>query len=127
LVAGRVVDETGSGVQGAQIELRESGAAPVAAPVAASSDQAGNFSLALPHAGEYAIRAERLGFFVYKGGGERFADGPNQLTIVLNHLQEYSERVDVTYSPPAIDPQQASDRKELVNAEIQAVPFPGPQ
>ena len=123
LVAGRVVDETGSGVEGAQIELREA----AAAPVAASSDPAGNFSMTLPHAGDYAIRAGRLGFFVYQGGGARFIDGPNQLTIVLNHLQEYTERVDVTYSPPAIDPRQASDRKELDNAEIQAVPFPGPQ
>jgi hypothetical protein len=124
LVAGRVVDETGAGVAGARIELRESGAAPTTA----SSDPAGNFSLALPHEGEYAIRAERPGFFVYQGGGpQRFAAGPNQLTITLNHLQEYSERVDVTYSPPAIDPQQASDRKELDNAEIQAIPFPAPQ
>ena len=84
---------------GARIELRESGAAPVTA----SSDLAGNFSLTLAQAGEYAIRAERLGFYLYRGGAERFAAGPNQLTIVLNHLQEYSERVDVTYSPPAIN------------------------
>ena len=123
LVAGRVVDETGAGVAGARIEIHE----PGAAAVAASSDPAGNYSLTLPHEGEYDIRAERLGFFVYRGAAQRFAAGPNQLTIVLNHLQEYSERVDVTYSPPAIDPQQASDRKELDNAEIQAVPFPAPQ
>jgi hypothetical protein len=123
LVAGRVVDETGAGVGGARIELLDSGASPVTA----SSDQAGNFNLTLPRPGEYAIRAGRLGFFVYQGGAERFTAGPNQLTIVLNHLQEYSERVDVTYSPPAIDPQQTSDRKELDNAEIQAIPFPAPQ
>jgi hypothetical protein len=123
LVAGRVVDETGAGVAGARIEFRESGAVPATA----SSDQAGNFSLALPHAGEYAIRAERLGFFVYQGSAERFSAGPIQLTIALNHLQEFSERVDVTYSPPAIDPRQVSDGKELDNAEIQAIPFPAPQ
>ena len=33
----------------------------------------------------------------------------------------------MTYSPPVIDPQQASDLKELDNAEIQAIPFPAPQ
>ncbi len=124
LVAGRVVDETGAGVAGARIEFRASGAVPVTA----SSDPAGNFSLTLPSEGEYALRAERPGFFVYQGGGpQRFAAGPNQLTITLNHLQEYTERVDVTYSPPVIDPQQASDLKELDNAEIQAIPFPAPQ
>jgi hypothetical protein len=123
LVAGRVLDDTGAGVANARIEIRE----PGAAPVTASSDLAGNFSLVLPHEGEYAIRAERLGFFMYQGAAERFTAGPNQLTITLNHLQEYTERVDVTYSPPAIDPQQVSDHKELDNAEIQAIPFPAPQ
>jgi hypothetical protein len=123
LVAGRVVDDTGAGVGGVRIALR----APDADPVTASSDPAGNFSLALPHEGEYAIRAERLGFFVYQGAAQGFVTGPNQLTITLNHLQEYTERVDVTYSPPAIDPEQVSDHKELDNAEIQAVPFPAPQ
>jgi len=33
----------------------------------ASSDLAGNFRLNLPAAGEYAIRAERLGFYLYQG------------------------------------------------------------
>jgi hypothetical protein len=42
-------------------------------------------------------------------------------------VQEFSEKVDVTDSPPPIDPQQTSDQKELVNAEIQAIPFPASQ
>jgi len=33
----------------------------------------------------------------------------------------------VTYSPPAIDPQLTSERKELTNTEIQGVPYPAPQ
>ena len=33
----------------------------------------------------------------------------------------------MTYSPPAIDPQQTSERKELANTEIQGVPYPAPQ
>ena len=59
-------------VGGARIELLDSGASPVTA----SSDQAGNFNLTLPRPGEYAIRAGRLGFFVYQGGAERFTAGP---------------------------------------------------
>ena len=31
------------------------------------------------------------------------------------------------YSPPAIDPKQAADHKELDNTEIQAIPYPAPQ
>ena len=122
-VAGRVVDETGAGIEGARLEFRyvEGG---TAAP--ASSDPAGNFRANLAAEGEYSIRAERQGFYLYQGK-QSFVSGASQLTITLNHEQEFSEKVDVTYSPPPIDPQQSSDHKELVNAEIQSVPFPASQ
>ena len=70
----------------------------------ASSDAAGNFRTRAPAAGDYAVRVERLGFFLYTSPRQAFEDGPNQLTIRMNHLQEFADRVDVTYSPPAIDP-----------------------
>jgi hypothetical protein len=123
VVAGRVVDETGAAVAGARIEVRP---ADGGTAVAASSDVAGSFKLALPAAGDYTVRAERLGFYLYQGRPQAFAAGDTELTVVLNHLQEFSDRVDVTYSPPAIDPQQPAERKELDNTEIQAVPFPAP-
>ena len=78
-------------------------------------------------AGEFAVRVERLGFFLYTNRAQQFEPGVNQLTIRLNHLQEFADKVDVTYSPPAIDPQQTSERKELNSAEIQGVPYPAPQ
>jgi hypothetical protein len=92
----------------------------------ASSDQAGNFNLTLA-AGAYVIRAERQGFYRFQAASQTFGEGANQLTITLNHLQEYSERIDVTASRPVIDPQQPSDRKELDNTEIETVPYPAPQ
>ena len=123
-ILGRVVDENGAGIAGARVELR---AAAGGAAVVASSDLAGNFRLNLPAAGEYSVRAERLGFYLYEGRGQQFYAAATQLTIALNHVQEFSERIDVTYSPPAIDLQQPSDHKELANAEIQAIPYPAPQ
>src|SRR5690348_8299044 len=122
-VSGRVVDETGAGVAGARVEIR-SAADSVAA--VASSDPAGNLNLMLAP-GEYSIRAERQGYYLFQSGGHPFGEGANQLTITLNHLQEFSERIDVTASPPAIDPQQPSDRRELDNTEIETVPYPAPQ
>src|ERR1017187_9800926 len=122
-ITGRVVDENGAAVEGARVEWH--GADGVA--IAASSDPAGNFRASLPAAGEYAIRAERLGFFLFTVSRQEFEAGPHQLTIRLNHLQEFADKIDVTYSPPAIDPQQTSERKELTNTEIEAVPYPAPQ
>ena len=124
-IAGRVVDENGTGIEGARVEMR---ALPDGwTSATASSDAAGNFRLTLQAVGDYSIRAERLGFFVYTGKAPSFDAGSNQLTIRLNHLQEFSDRIDVTYSPPAIDPQQTSERKELASTEIQGVPYPAPQ
>ena len=123
-ISGRVVDETGAAIAGALVEMS---AAEGGAPVRASSDLAGNFQLTLPAAGEYTVRAERLGFFLYQGRAQRFEEEAGGLVVTLNHLQEFSERVDVVYSPPAIDPAQPADRKELDNTEIQTVPYPAPQ
>jgi hypothetical protein len=121
-ITGRVLDETGAGVDGARVELRAEGSPPLAA----SSDRAGNFRMNLPVAGDYSIRAERLGFYLFQEKAKRFVAGAGELIITLNHLQEFSDRVDVVYSPPAIDPSQPSDRKELNNTEILNVPYPAP-
>ena len=123
-VAGRAVDEHGAGVAGARVEILPAGGGAAAA---ASSDVAGNFSINLPAAGEYEIRAERKGFYVFHLQRQRFEATGHQLIIILNHEQEFSESIDVVASPPAIDPQQPSDRKELDNTEIQTIPFPAPQ
>ena len=121
-ITGRVVDENGTGVAGARVEFRAD-----AGVVVASSDPAGNFRTNLPSAGTYSLRAERSGYFLYTNKAQNFENGASQLTIRLNHQQEFADRIDVTYSAPAIDPQQTSERKELTNTEIQAVPYPAPQ
>jgi hypothetical protein len=123
-VAGRVVDETGAGVSGARIEIR---ADDGAVPIVASSDLAGNFKIALPAAGLYQILAERQGFYVFRTREQRFDSLPSQLVITLNHEREFSDRVDVTASPPTIDPQQPADRKIIDSAEIESLPFSGSQ
>ncbi len=126
-IAGRVIDENGTAIPGARIELRPSAAPAAALPVIASSDAAGNFRTTLPTPGEYALLVERLGFFLYTNRAQSFEPGASQLTIRLNHLQQFADKVDVTYSPPSIDPRQTSERKELSNAEIQGIPYPAPQ
>jgi hypothetical protein len=123
-IAGRAVDENGVGIGGVRVEIR---AADAAAPVVASSDPAGNFRATLPASGSYSVRAERAGFFVYTNREQSFEAGASQLTIRMNHQQEFADHIDVNYSPPAIDPQQTSETKELTNTEIQAVPYPAPQ
>jgi hypothetical protein len=123
-ITGKVVDETGSAVAGARLELQpvDTGAA-----VVAFSDRAGSFSLTLPAAGGYRIHAVRQGFFVLNEGPQTFSSGQNLLTVALIHQKELAESIDVVYSPPAIDLQEPAERKELDNTQVQSVPYPAPQ
>jgi hypothetical protein len=125
LISGRVVDETGAPVTGARIELRPAGTPAV--PITASSDAAGNFPLNLPAAGDYDIRAERQGFYLFQLHGQPFSSETGQLIVTLNHQQEFSESVDVIASAAVIDPDQPADRKEIDNTEMLAIPYPAPQ
>ena len=60
-VSGKVADENGVAVAAARVEIR---ATP---PVAVLSDVTGNFSAEVDKPGEYAVHAERTGFFVFDG------------------------------------------------------------
>lgn len=123
-ISGRVVDENGVAIPGARVELRTAAGDTVAV---VSSDGAGNFTIAAGPVRAYQLRAERQGFYIYQGNPQDLAEGSNQVTIVLNHLQDISERIDVKASAPVIDPQEPSDRKQLDNTEILTVPYPAPQ
>ncbi len=124
-VAGRVVDENGAAVAGARVELRNPALVPP--PVAAASDARGRFRLELGLAGEYSIHAERPGFFVLDNVRVLLREGPNPVTLTLNHLRELVESIDVVYSPPAIDLAETSDQKQLNNLEILEIPYPASQ
>src|ERR1035437_252684 len=107
-ITGRVVDENGAAVDGARVEWR----AVDGGMVTVSSDPAGNFRTSLPAAGEDAVRAERLGFFVCRDSGHAFEPAPQHLPTRLNPLQGSAERMDVPSPPPPIDPQQPGERKK---------------
>jgi hypothetical protein len=121
-LSGRVVDETGAEVAGAVVEFRRPPAA-----VTASTDSAGNFRVTLPAAGEYEIRVERQGFYVFHEAARVLDADVEHITVTLNHQQEFSERVDVNASPPAVDPAQPTDRREVDNTEMLNVPYAAPQ
>jgi hypothetical protein len=121
-VTGRTVDETGVAVAGVRVEISSQ-----AGGRTAISDRAGNFSVELPAVGDYQVRAEQQGFFVFQSKSVPFQPGGSQLTITLNHLQEFAESVEVAYSPPAIDPKEPDEQKQLTNIEILNVPYPASQ
>ena len=122
-VTGKVLDENGVVVAGARVQAHPPGGGQT---VTATSDKAGVFTLELEKPGEYRIDAYREGFFRLTGSAAAFHEGENHLTVILNHLQEFAESVDVVYSPPAIDLAEPAEHKELNNVEILSVPYPAP-
>jgi len=115
VVLGRVVDENGLAVAGARVRLGEL--------AEVYSDRAGRFQSQLAAPGEYVVSAEQEGFFALRNQKVQIRDGPNEVTLVLNHQREFVEQVDVVYSPPVIDPEQPAAQQKLTGIEILEVPF----
>jgi len=121
-VNGKVVDENNAAVAGAQISLRASDPS-LPGRWQAVSDASGAFTVQLPQAGEYLIKAECTGFFRLPEQALKIKEG-EEITLVLNHQQEVFERVTVAYSPPTIDPDRSVLQQRMTAVEIQAVPYP---
>ncbi len=119
--AGKVLDENGTPVASARIAVSRDRVA-----AAATSDAAGQFVLSLPNAGTYALRAEAVGFFLFTSNATELAEN-RPLEIHLNHQKELTQSLDVRYSPPALDPQQTGDTKQLTGQEILNIPYPASQ
>jgi hypothetical protein len=122
-LAGRVVDENGAAVEGAQVFLRPEAGAE-AQRLQAIADPTGKFTLDLPAPGAYRISAQREGYFRIDSRPVSLADGANDITLVLNLAREVFERLDVSYSPPAIDFDRSSPEERLTLTQMLEVPYP---
>ncbi len=74
--------------------------------------------------GTYELKAEKEGFYATVSRALKIGPSPAPLAIVMNHQQEYSEKVDVTYSAPVIDRQQAATESTLTAQAIVDLPIP---
>ena len=117
-LTGRVIDENGRGVVGARITLTLG----LATPVSVLCDDAGRFQFASISPGTYELRAEKEGYYATISHALRIEEHPAPLEVVLNHQQEYEEKVDVIYSAPVIDRQQAAATNTLTAKQIVDLP-----
>jgi hypothetical protein len=119
-LTGRVVDENSAAVPGAQVFLTRAGTEFRLESVA---DPTGRFVFRVDSPGEYLLTAERPGFFRLQDRPVRLAEGANEITLVLNPTREVFEKVDVSYSPPAIDFERTTPEERLTGTEILQVPY----
>jgi hypothetical protein len=89
----------------------------------AETDHLGTCRFSLPAQGSYELHAEKIDFYAYDAHDVQLS--PNQVfEVVLHHVQEFREQVEVTDSAPAIDPAQTSQSEDLTNREIFSLPYP---
>jgi hypothetical protein len=73
--------------------------------------------------GPYRALVEKEGFYAAKVDDVRVGEA-DALEIVLNHVQEFAESIDVTYSTPAIDVTKTDAGESLDSQEILNIPYP---
>ena len=89
----------------------------------AGTDHTGSFRLRVP-AGEYALTAERDGYFPLRPRTVQLVEGPQELNLVLNHLREVFQSVKVEGETVALDVDQTAQSRSLTGLNILNVPYP---
>lgn len=113
-----VADENGTAVPSALIMLTpQSGA-----PVRGQSDYAGHAGFTALKPGNYSLHVEKEGFFAFTQPAVHVGE-TSAVDVILNHTREFSEKVNVVYSPPAIDPAKTQSSETLTSDDIIDLPF----
>ena len=117
---GRVVDEDGLPVAGAQVKLEY----PGALDLLVKTDDAGFFSFRDLPPGEYTASVSKDGFFLLAGQKIAWKADGTEFTFTLNHVEEVREQVEVTVPAHGIDPASTPSKETLTSKEILDVPVP---
>jgi hypothetical protein len=121
-LAGRVLDETGSGVGNARVTI-STDSPSITASITATSDPTGDFSVVLPAAGRYLARVERDGFFPLKDFPVDVGAETTEIHLALNHVREEFTRVKVTASTSAVEVENTASSEKLTGIEIMDMPY----
>jgi hypothetical protein len=115
-----VIDENGVAVRTAQVLLTTSGTSK---PLRCETDFAGRCIFTGLPRGTYKLRIEKQGFYTSVLPAVDLHDAAN-IDVTLTHQQEVRQVVNVTESPPAIDPAQISSKEQLTGLDIIDIPYP---
>ena len=114
-----VVDENGAAVPWAEVTLTPQ----QGTPLHGETDYAGRKDFSGLFPGSYSLRVAKEGFFAVTLQALPVGELSNA-DVTLNHVQEFTERVNVVYSPPAVDPAKTQASETLDSQAIINLPFP---
>jgi hypothetical protein len=111
-----VTDENGVAVAGARVTMESA-----ASSLRCETDLAGRCTLAGLNEASWQLRVEKETYYVFTMPAVQTS---GTLEIALSHQQELRETVNVSESPPAIDPAQVSAQEQLSGIDIINIPYP---
>jgi hypothetical protein len=111
-----VTDENGVAVAGARVTMESA-----ASSLRCETDLAGRCTLAGLNEASWQLRVEKETYYVFTMPDVQTS---GTLEIALSHQQELRETVNVSESPPAIDPAQVSAQEQLSGIDIINIPYP---
>src|SRR4051812_8401730 len=125
IVSGRVVDENNAPVGSARISVRPADAKASGDLVQSVTAPTGTFEFHLPAAGEYLVNFQRDGYFQLRDHRVEVSASAHEVTLLVNHVREVFQTVDVDDTPPPIDIDRTSSEQRLTGPEIMNVPVAG--
>lgn len=111
-----VTDENGVPVANARVTLQGPSSL-----MHCETDLAGHCSFSRLEGQPWQLRIEKETFYVFTSPA---VQPYGTLEVALSHQQEVRETVNVSESPPAIDPQQVSAQEQLSGLDIINIPYP---
>lgn len=112
-----VIDENGVVVSNARVSLE----GPRGDVLRCETDLAGRCSFFHLEGQPWQLRVEKETFYVFSSPVVQLS---GTLEVALSHQQEVRETVNVTESPPAIDPAQVAAQEQLSGLDIINIPYP---
>lgn len=119
-IYGRVLDPTGSGVPGAQIELLSESTNVRSTAV---SDQAGEFTVAFLNVGRYTLTAEAQGFKGHKQTGLDAGAGQRIGVEIRMALGDVAESVEVSGAQTLVNTVSAEQREAKTELQVRELPL----
>ena len=124
-LSGKVVDESGVPVSGAEILLTSVvGEAPSPLAQRILSDDVGRVFLENLPPGDYRVTIRKLGFFLLSDQSLTLHEGANEVSFALAHEQELHEKVEVSSRAGQLEPEDTAQRSTLIGRGIRDVPVP---
>jgi hypothetical protein len=118
-LAVKAVDENGVVVGSARVILTDPATQAV---LTGETDYSGRCEFKGLKPGAYNLKVEREGFYAALLNDLHVGETAS-VEITLNHQQEFSEVMDVVYSPPSIDPAKTAATEALGTDEIINLPY----